>query len=105
MDLEPDSFKVSTWPRRTRVENSSPSRTTHSAAVAPECMARRTMSWATSFRSVSSFGARVSRSVGIKIIHDRLQGSQGFTEEHRVPDFARDDNTALVAMCDGDNLR
>ena len=34
MNLEPDSLRVSTWPRRTRVENSLPSRTTHSAAVA-----------------------------------------------------------------------
>ena len=48
MDLEPASFNVSTWPRRTSVENSSPSRTTHSAAVAPPAMARRTMSWARS---------------------------------------------------------
>src|SRR5579871_5573888 len=54
MDLEPDSFRVSTWPRRTRVENSSPSRTTHSAAVAPPFMARATMSVAMVWRSVEA---------------------------------------------------
>src|SRR6185503_3456733 len=59
MAFDPDSFKVSTWPRRTRVENSSPSRMTHSAALAPCCMARRTMSWARDFRSVSVCGSRV----------------------------------------------
>src|SRR5207247_5088728 len=53
-------------PRRIRVENSSPSRTTHSAAVAPPAMARRTMSWATSLRSVSSFWFLVSRVSGIE---------------------------------------
>ena len=62
---EPDSLSVSTCPSRTRVENSSPSRTTHSAAVAPPFIARRTMSVATSLRSVSSFGFRVSSSVGV----------------------------------------
>src|SRR5271163_2994601 len=60
MDRDPDSLRVSTWPRRTSVENSSPSRTTHSAAVAPPFMARRTMSWARERRSVSSFGFLVS---------------------------------------------
>src|SRR6185437_13934888 len=59
MAFDPDSFRVSTWPRRTRVENSSPSRMTHSAALAPCCIARRTMSWARDFRSVSVWGSRV----------------------------------------------
>src|SRR6266403_1773751 len=54
MEREPASFNVSTWPKRTRVENSSPSRTTHSAAVAPPAMARRTMSSARLRRSVFS---------------------------------------------------
>src|SRR5690349_6898321 len=65
MDLEPDSLRVSTWPKRTSVENSSPSRTTHSAAVAPPAMARATMSCATSRRSVSSYWFLVSSSVGV----------------------------------------
>src|SRR5271155_2501916 len=60
MDLDPDSLRVSTWPRRTTVENSSPSRTTHSAAVAPPFMARLTTSVATSFRSVAGFVSVVS---------------------------------------------
>src|SRR5580704_1251598 len=54
IDRDPDSLSVSTCPRRTSVENSSPSRTTHSAAVAPPFMARRTMSWARERRSISS---------------------------------------------------
>ena len=66
IDREPDSFSVSTWPSRTSVENSSPSRTTHSAAVAPPFIARATISWATAFKSVSSFGFLVSSSVGIE---------------------------------------
>ena len=41
MDLDPASLRVSTCPRRTTVENSSPSRTTASAAVAPLAIARR----------------------------------------------------------------
>src|SRR5271165_3587646 len=63
MDREPDSFSVSTWPRRTSVENSSPSRTTHSAAVAPPFIAWRTMSWARDLRSVSGLALFVSNSV------------------------------------------
>src|SRR5215469_8102430 len=51
--LDPDSLSVSTWPSRTTVENSSPSRTTHSAADAPHAVARLTSCWANDFRSVS----------------------------------------------------
>ena len=53
IDLEPDSFSVSTWPSRTRVENSSPSAITHSAALAPPDIARLTISCAKFLRSVS----------------------------------------------------
>src|SRR5271165_1089364 len=60
MAREPDSFNVSTCPRRTVVENSSPSRTTHSAAVAPPFIARLTTSVAISLRSVTSFVSLVS---------------------------------------------
>src|SRR5208283_3932862 len=67
MAREPDSFRVSTWPRRTTVENSSPSRTTHSAAVAPPFMARRTTSVARKARSASSWGVLRSRVVVISI--------------------------------------
>src|SRR5208282_3110207 len=65
MAREPDSFRVSTWPSRTTVENSSPSRTTHSAALAPPSIARRTTSVASSLRSVASFASLVSRVVVI----------------------------------------
>src|SRR5271168_2968698 len=75
MDRDPDSFRVSTWPRRTSVENSSPSRTTHSAAVAPPFMARRTMSWARERRSVSSFGLS-SWVEDIRIFHHRVTEAQ-----------------------------
>jgi hypothetical protein len=63
MAREPDSLSVSTWPRRTTVENSSPSRTTHSAAVAPLLIARATTSVASSLRSVASFVSLVSNVV------------------------------------------
>src|SRR5208283_891454 len=49
------------------VENSSPSRTTHSAAVAPPFMARRTTSVARKARSASSWGVLRSRVVVISI--------------------------------------
>src|ERR1700693_3725982 len=73
MEREPASFNVSTCPKRTRVENSSPSRTTHSAAVAPPAIARRTMSWAISRRSVFSSWFLVASSVGMgdfKLLHE-----------------------------------
>src|SRR5690348_4438891 len=54
MAREPDSFSVSTSPRRTTVANSVPSRTTASAALAPPAMARRTTSAAISLSSVFS---------------------------------------------------
>src|SRR5271166_1422725 len=54
IEREPDSLRVSTCPRRTVVENSSPSRTTHSAEDAPDFMARLTTSEARDFRSVVS---------------------------------------------------
>jgi len=74
MAREPDSFSVSTWPSRTTVENSSPSRTTHSAAVAPPFIARWTTSWATEARPASSLGALGSRVVVIfKISEVRSQ--------------------------------
>src|SRR5450755_4319658 len=88
MDFDPDSFSVSTWPRRTRVENSSPSRTTHSAAVAPPAMARATMSWARLRRSVSSFGFRVSSCVvGIDSLIRR--GGQQQIPRHVLAALAR----------------
>src|ERR1035437_7122856 len=65
MAREPDSFSVSTWPSRTTVENSSPSRTTHSAAVAPPSVARRTTSVASSLRSVAGLVSLVSSVVVI----------------------------------------
>src|SRR5215469_4114594 len=64
MALEPDSFSVSTCPRRTKVENSSPSRMTHSAELAPPETARRTKSWASSFRSVSIWGSTIVSDIG-----------------------------------------
>src|ERR1700685_4200511 len=82
MEREPDSFRVSTWPRRTSVENSSPSRTTHSAAVAPPVMARATMSWAKVRRLVSSlvedisepFNANMVRGLSQLLESDQLLG-------------------------------
>src|ERR1700722_2821175 len=62
---EPDSFRVSTWPNRTTVENSSPSRTTHSAAEAPPLMARPTTSAANSLRSIAILLSEVSSVVVI----------------------------------------
>src|SRR5271170_4794713 len=79
MDLDPDSLSVSTWPRRTSVENPSPSRTTHSAAVAPPFMARRTISWARERRSVSNAGALAPNSVeGIKSLFILSQVNASF---------------------------
>src|SRR5438270_10375178 len=52
MAFEPASFNVSTSPMRTRVENSEPSRTTASAAVAPCLIAAATTSVAVSFRFI-----------------------------------------------------
>src|SRR6476620_7413158 len=51
MARDPDSLSVSTSPMRTTVENSEPSRTTASAAVAPPFLARATTSAARSRRS------------------------------------------------------
>src|SRR6267154_4882514 len=51
---DPDSFSVSTSPIRTTVENSEPSRTTASAAVAPDFIARETTLVARPRRSVST---------------------------------------------------
>src|SRR5262249_45480992 len=51
---DPASFSVSTWPRRTTVENSVPSRAMASAALAPDFIARATTSVAMSRRSVVS---------------------------------------------------
>src|SRR5271166_5154943 len=62
MALDPDSFRVSTSPRRTTVENSLPSMATASAAVAPPCMARRITSAAISFRSVEAGWIEAGRS-------------------------------------------
>src|SRR5215475_5702486 len=91
---EPDSFRVSTCPRRTVVENSSPSRTIASVADAPPAIARRTRSWASSWRSVSSFGFRVSSSVGdIKSLHHRVLRGPG---EMQVLGIAPDDNCSPV---------
>src|SRR5207244_2057674 len=56
MALEPASLSVSTSPMRTRVENSEPSRTTDSAAVAPAFMAAATTSVAVSFRFIFLLG-------------------------------------------------
>src|ERR1700676_4879768 len=71
--FDPDSFRVSTCPRRTTMENSSPSRTTHSAAVAPPDMVRRTISCASSRRSVSSLWFRGSSWVwDIEIHHSAV---------------------------------
>src|SRR5271157_1597239 len=67
MAREPDSFNVSTCPRRTVVENSSPSRTTHSAAVAPPLIARLTTSVAREASSASSWSLLGSRVVVISI--------------------------------------
>src|ERR1041385_8630704 len=64
MAREPDSFNVSTWPRRTTVENSVPSRTTASAAVAPVFIARETTSTASS-RRLASTSFSVSRCVAM----------------------------------------
>src|ERR1041385_7701145 len=64
MAREPDSFNVSTWPRRTTVENSVPSRTTASAAVAPVFTARETTSAASS-RRLASTSLRVSGCVAM----------------------------------------
>src|SRR6266446_1653218 len=88
MAREPDSFRVSTWPRRTTVENSSPSRTTHSAAVAPPFVARRTTSVASSLRSRVSFVSAVSNVVVIVVITDRncrSLASLGMTNLKRRP--------------------
>src|ERR1039457_7014095 len=74
MAREPDSFSVSTWPRRTTVENSSPSRTTHSAAVAPAFMTRLITSVAICLRSVANFVSLFSRVVVIS--------NQNFSRRH-----------------------
>ena len=65
--LLPASFSVSTSPRRTTVENSEPSRTTHSAADAPRCMARFTASLARAGSVGFGLGMRGSRVVVISI--------------------------------------
>src|SRR4029077_5407152 len=54
MARDPDSFSVSTSPIRTTGENSEPSRTTASAAVAPAFIARETTLAASSRSSVST---------------------------------------------------
>src|SRR6185436_15531012 len=91
MAFDPDSFRVSTWPRRTRVENSSPSRMTHSAAVAPFCMARVTISLARDFKSVSVCGSRVVWDIKTCFQHrdtmgQREQASQATGAEHAMFD-------------------
>src|SRR5258707_1076884 len=80
IDREPASFSVSTCPSRTTVENSSPSRTTHSAAEAPPCMARRTTSVARNLRSVAvcGFASRI-------VVIIRIQTYHGGTEPRRKP--------------------
>src|SRR5437868_14086304 len=55
MAFEPASYNVSTSPMRTRVENSEPSRTTDSAAVAPAFMAAATTSVAVCFKFIFAF--------------------------------------------------
>src|SRR6185369_14653995 len=95
--LEPASFRVSTSPMRTSVENSDPSRTTDSAAVAPAFMAAETTSVAVSFRFIFPF------SPSLEFDRDRLR--HGDTEEcvsqnqnldpstPALRTFARDDNS------------
>src|SRR5262249_5816185 len=99
MDFDPDSFRVSTWPRRTSVENSSPSRITHSAAVAPASIARRTMFWARDLKSVSvcaskmfsdieiisprRHGGTENANLAVVYINRRTFGSSGFTGSSR----------------------
>src|SRR6185312_12153786 len=67
MPREPASFKVSTSPMRTTVENSAPSRTTASAAVAPPLIARATTSAASSRRSISAL-LKISVLAGIQVL-------------------------------------
>src|SRR5436309_2878527 len=51
MERPPECFRVSTSPRRTTVENSSPSPARASAALAPRAVQRATISRASCFKS------------------------------------------------------
>src|SRR3954447_15424927 len=94
MERPPDSLSVSTWPRRTTVENSSPSRTTHSAACAPPFIARAMTSVASCLSSVivgvfrrgSPAALRFRRSAHGDRIH--LDGRYPDADRHRLAVFA-----------------
>src|SRR5438067_289364 len=94
MALEPASFNVSTSPMRTRVENSEPSRTTASAAVAPAFMAAATTSVAVCFKFILPFyrgGAEPRRKSLHKIKTKVLRSRFPRLEKQRGPTLTQDD--------------
>src|SRR6185437_10515543 len=72
MPREPDSLRVSTWPIRTVVENSSPSRMVTSASDAPARWARVIMSAARVRRSV--VGESIIGLVFIQFANNAFEG-------------------------------